>query len=452
VAVQSHHNRKLSRTDKLVSSSAAASARRCTYGEVIEDFSIDLIGDGQRDNLLLCVSDGKKETVMPEFEIGEHVFYPGNLPIAYRDAIRFPGRSAEFGSGERLFAELIDLFSSCGLQSTTASRLALFALASWFSDVLAAAPTLFIAGWSPEAEFLLDMLWCVVRRGLHISEFTQRVLCSLPMEVHPTLLINAGEISAASLKLLRTTNRRRACVPQKGKLVNLYCAKCIYIGPIGDGSANSVGFQIALPPPSGTLPTLDERRCHELTQTFQTKLLTYRLRNILRVRDSQFDAVGLTPHSRMLARIFGAPLLGVPALESHLMQVLEEHEDEARDQAMTDFNSVVLEAAIQNVHTKPGDYVFVGEIAETANSILRGRGDVAQHHAREVGAILSSFGLKKKRKPRGESILLDSTVAIHLHQLARQLGVLNTAPKGQCALCEQNGADSRRVPTRGKHS
>ena len=134
------------------------------------------------------------------------------------------------------------------------------------------------------------------------------------------------------------------------------------------------------------------------------------------------------------------------------MQVLEEHEDEARDQVMTDFNSVVLEAAIQKVHTKPGECVFVGEIAETANSILRGRGDVAQHHAREVGAILSGFGLKKKRKPRGESILLDSTVAIHLHQLAKQLGVLNTAPKGQCALCEQNGADSRRVPTRGKHS
>jgi hypothetical protein len=169
-------------------------------------------------------------------------------------------------------------------------------LASWFSDVLPSAPTLMISGPPTETGYLLDLLACVARRGLPIGDVTPGAVRSLPMQICPTLLINAGKIDGACRKLLRVTNRR-AFVARSGKLLNLYCAKAVYCGVIGDFSAITNALHVTLRPIAGRLPFLDEIRGNEIAREFQPKLLAYRARNVLQVRGSQFDVSSLTSAS-----------------------------------------------------------------------------------------------------------------------------------------------------------
>jgi hypothetical protein len=123
-------------------------------------------------------------------------------------------------------------------------------------------------------------------------------------------------------------------------------------------------------------------------------------------------------------------------LEAELIDLLKLHENHACEHAWTDFQSVVLEACVQEVHVKPGKRVTVGEIADSAKFLLSARGDDSKHADREVGTILSGFGVHKQRRAEGWMFTLDNSLSGRLHDLARQQGVLNFAPAGKCEHCD----------------
>jgi hypothetical protein len=104
---------------------------------------------------------------------------------------------------------------------------------------------------------------------------------------------------------------------------------------------------------------------------------------------------------------------------------------------------IVLEICIQQAHTKPGERFTVGKIADEASLLASVRGDKSKHSYREVGAILSGFGVPRIRRKQGMSITMNKLLADRLHELARQHGVLNFAPAGECETCDEIKSSSR---------
>jgi hypothetical protein len=267
------------------------------------------------------------------------------------------------------------------------------------------------------------------------------------MELAPTLLINADQIGPAALALLRTSNRRNAFFPLRDGLVDFFCAKAVYCGDTVDSAIlGESALHINLPPSRGRLPILDEKFSDEVAREFQSKFLAYRCHHFLEVRESRFDLPEFTSATRILARVFGAPIVEAATLRTALIRLLQDHEEARLALSWTDLRCVVIEAVLHHCHTEPGEKVHVGKITKTVNCILKGRGEETQREAREIGVVLRDFKLCSKRDSAGYAILLDSAVCRHIHRLAHGFGLL-AMRKGEarCLHCHSilNGPNAR---------
>src|SRR6266849_3514521 len=421
--------------------SPEASLPVCTYGELFPDGGIiELV---QTAGILkLFVFDGKHGTIVPEAQFRGRLFRPPTLSQSIRRAMKFPAECINFGSTRRLFAAIQKLFVSNGFPEEAGLAATYFVFATWFPGALSMAPCLVITGPRLEACFLLQLLACLVRRPLPLAEVTRQSLCSLPMELKPTLIINAGRIGPTALVLLRTSNHRNAFFSGKDGLVDLFCAKAVFCGDTIDTTILAEGaLHISLPPSWEQLPIIDENSCEEVAQEFQSKFLAYRCHHFLEVRESQFDVPEFTSPTRILARVFGSPIVHAPALQAGLIPLLKDHEERQLELSWTDLRSVVLEAVLHHCHKEPGEWVHVGGmtggITKTVHGILKGRGDATKRDAREIGPILRDLGLRSKRKSGGVMYLLDFAVCRQVHRLAHGSGLLAMRKgEAQCQQCQ----------------
>lgn len=230
----------------------------------------------------------------------------------------------------------------------------------------------------------MQLLSCMVRRGLIIDGFKRNALRALQMQLRPTLLVNSGALDKGSRELIRTSSWPGMRVPCGDQLVDIYSAKAIYTGPIPELSICDA-LHLNLQPVSGRLPVLTKARADEIAADIQPKIFAYRGRNIFKVRNFTFDLPKMDADLRFLARIFAAPLLGDRALQDELVSILEKSEQPFCERGWTDMRSVLLEAAVQMTHLRLTERVAVGEFAEEANKLLAARGDETNHSAREAG-------------------------------------------------------------------
>jgi hypothetical protein len=434
----------------------AADARRRTptFGEVFPSgVTIELIKPGANEPLELRLCNGKHATIGPEARFEGSLFYPAKLSRSIQQIVRFPEKSADFESTTKLFTKICHLFASNGFSVEVALAATHFIFASWFADVLPLAPCLLITGPQVDADLLLQLLACGVRRPLPISEFSRRAICSLPMQLRPTLLINTGRMTGASLALLRASNHHRSFFTVRDNLVDVFCAKAVYCAEFPDSRViDDSTLHIALIPSCGSLPFLEQKYYDEAAREFQSKFLAYRARYIQDVQCLQFDQPTFTSGTRILSRIIGAPIVDAPALQAGQVPLLQEHEAEITALRWTDLQFVVLEAVIHHIHKNPGVKVHVGDITETALGILKGRGDSTKYDPREIGNHLRDFGLRPKRDGQGNAIRLDSAVCRDMHLLARRFGVLAKGErKVQCSYCDEisDAAKSKNEPASG---
>jgi hypothetical protein len=395
-----------------------------TCGEVFPDGAmIDLI---QKAGILsFFVFDGENGSIVPETQFRNRLFRPAKFSRMIRRVVKFPTKAIPFGSTTRLFAAIQQLFTGHGFLEEVAAAAAYFIFATWCIEALPMAPCLVITGPWLEASLLLQLLRCLVRRSLLLGEVTRHGLRSLPMELRPTLLINAGQIGSATMELLRSSNLRNTFFPSKDGVMDLFCAKAVYCGVTG-GSAilGESALDINLLPSQGRLSILDGKFGDQLADEFQSKLLAYRSHNFLEVRGSRFDLPEFTSATRILARVFGAPIVDAPALQAGLTRLLRDHEEKKLETSWTDLRRIVLEAILHHCHQECGEKVYVGGISKTVNGILKGRGESVQREAREIGPVLRGLGLITKRDSAGLAILLDSTLCRGIHQLAHGYGLL----------------------------
>ena len=423
-----------------------------TTGELFSDgTSIDLLQDAQTGRLRLLVFDGKRCRIAPEIQFRGSVYQPAHLNDSIMQAMRLPSECGPFEKTGELFTAVQELFTGHGFPKDVALPTTYFGFASWFARFLPAAPCLLIAGPRPEVVLFLELLSAVVRHPLPLGDVTRSGLCSLPIHLQPTLLIDQQRISRSTWGLLLSSNHHTANIPRKDGLVNIFCAKAVfcedmvYAANIGDGT-----FKINIPPSRGRLPILMAPDKNKITSAFQSRFLAYRLRNICKVRDSQCDFPEFDSRVRILGRVLGAPIVDAPEHQANLGLLLRNYQEGIRASKSLDLRCVVIEALLVHCHEKSEEKLHVGELTKTVNLIMKGRGQTTESTPESIGAILRDHNFCPKRDRQGYAILLNGGNPRYVHQLARTYDV--AAAQGipeKCLHCAEMLAD---VDTRSPYN
>jgi hypothetical protein len=314
-----------------------------------------------------------------------------------------------------------------------AQKLTYWSLSTWFTELLPVAPCLLITGPRPEANFILQLLACVVRHGLPLGTFTAAGFQSLPMHVQPTLLI--GHVNSSMLKLLSSSNYHGPHL-MKDELTDLFCAKAFYAGPHIDKVAFEGAFHIHVSPLRGKLPLISDCEQRRVIADLQPLLVDHRIKHATHVRDSLFDIAILGPESRIVAWVLGSGIIDDSELRARLEILLHEYHDEACV-GVACLEPFVIEALLRFSHAGlREDLVYVGELTAKTNGILKDRGAGRKLEPKAVGWMLrNSFGLIPKRDAKGYALSMTDAIPRRIHQLAVEYQVWNVRSP-ECIDCK----------------
>jgi hypothetical protein len=182
-------------------------AQRCCVSPTISeifggDKIIEALRDGDTGLVKLLFVDKSAWKIKTRVTTGEKIFVPAEIDSALLAALTLPTRFMSYGTTEALFFEARELFMSYGFAEEVSLRATHFTFASWFPECLPLAPCLSISGPRPEAQLLLQLLSCMVRRPLPLAEVSKKVLCCFPPALYPTLLIDRPDLGRSAREIL----------------------------------------------------------------------------------------------------------------------------------------------------------------------------------------------------------------------------------------------------------
>jgi hypothetical protein len=425
-----------------------------TCGELFDDGgSIDLLFDPAAGRLALVSWDGRKYRIAPSVEHGGRIFRPVDLDPSILRAVTLPTSVSLYGSTEQLFTTVQQLLARYGFPAEVALAATFFLFSTWHIENLSIAPCLRIFGPEPEANLLLQLLGCLVRRSLSLGEVTRKSLCTVLEDLRPTLIVRREQQNSSAMRLLAASDNRHSYFQWKGGLVNIFCAKAIYYGNLLHNDFSN-GLAVNLNPFREKLPVFHAKAAQETVAQLQSKLLAYRLQNISKVADSQFDVPEFNSGIRVLARAMGSCVVDAPHLQSQLIALLQDYQEKIRAQSWLDLRCVAIEALLSGCH-KPeaaDGKVYVGKSTEIVRAILKGRGRTTRLDPQAIGGIWRALDLSPKRDRHGCAIRLSEEVCRRIHKLAVDYDVAAMQDgQGHCAYCaEIVGGDStekRYTPT-----
>jgi hypothetical protein len=301
--------RKAGRGSASVRSRAERSNVKTAGGVFADSTVIELVSGSAPNKPDLLLWNGTKAIIAPRVEYDGRIYEAPELTATVYSATRLPSGCCDYGSVRDLCTAIASLFTGhLGLPEREAGLLAYFSISTWFADCLPTAPALAIS--SPvqgQGTDVLRLLRCLCRRPLMLADITPAGLRSLPMYLHPTLLINQPGLSPRMWTLLRTSSQRGLYVPAgKGGVLDLHGARAVFLGE--DDTDKIAGGEVLHLPlaPSLFHFTLDDTRLEQIASELQPKLLRYRLMNCRKVQESEFDVSTFTFPTRELARNLGA--------------------------------------------------------------------------------------------------------------------------------------------------
>jgi hypothetical protein len=259
-----------------------------------------------------------------------------------------------------------------------------------------------------------------------LADITPAGLRSLPMYLHPTLLINQPGLNPRTWALLRTSSHRGFFVPAgKGGVLAVHGASAVFLGADDtDKIAGGEVLHLSLAPALFHF-TLDDARLEQIASELQPKLLRYRLMNWRKVQESEFDVSTFTFPTRELARNLGACVVDDPELAQKLSALLETQDEDTRAQHNTDVRYVIIEIILVLLHKRELSALRVEKIAELTNALLRSRGEIIEYSSAEVGWKLRQLGLSRTRDRAGKSLSSQRETSRRIHELAASSGVLS---------------------------
>jgi len=386
--------------------------------------------------------DGRKATIDQHFEVNGRVFRPPRLNSTLLSALRLPEHVAQYGSTRELFTELykhIKYYTD--IAEASVQIIAYFVLADWLLGRLSVAPLLFITAppGTPRAQ-LLRLLSGLCRRPLMLAEVTASVLSSLA-GLRPTLLLDEPNLRGRVLRLLYATNVRGRFVPIKERVVDAFCAKVICSQePLSDAPLAGQALQITLSPAGREVPFLEESVCERVAGEFQSKLLQYRLTNLSKICTPGVDVSELTPPMQDVARSLASCVADDEELQSGVVRLLRELDQDAYLDPSAELASVILEGLLFCCHSKKRSQVLSGELADIVNQIWAKRGEGRETTPESVGRKLRALGLRTKPiDGAGKGLRFTETIRLRIHTLARAYRVPSLRQMAQegCAHCKR---------------
>jgi hypothetical protein len=400
-----------------------------TAGEVFADGRVlELVSGSAPNKPDLLLWNGTKTIIAARIECDGRIYEAPELTATVYSATRLPSRCCEYGSVRDLCTAIASLFTRhLGLPEREASLVTYFSISTWFADCLPTAPGLAIyCPFQGQGADVLRLLGCLCRRPLMLADITPAGLRSLPMYLHPTLLINQPGLNPRTWALLRTSSHRGFYVPAgKGGVLAVHGASAVFLG--ADDTDKITGGEVLHLPlgPSLFHFTLDDARLEQIASELQPKLLRYRLMNWRKVQESEFDVSTFTFPTRELARNLGACVVDDSELAQEVSSLLETQDEDARAQRYTDIRYVMIEIILLLLHKGEMSALRVQKIAESTNALLRSRGEIIEYSAAEVGWKLRQLGLSRSRDGAGKSLSVGKETSRRIHELARSYGVLS---------------------------
>lgn len=150
---------------------------------------------------------------------------------AVLSAVTLPTKASNYGSTEDLFCTMQNTFAEYGMSPEVAKTVPYSVFSTWFPGPSLPAPCLIITGPAAEAALLLQLLGCMVRRGLPMCEIGSHGFRGLIQQVHPTILLDARHFTSRSLQKLLASSGSRVFAPWKASVAEFSFAKAIYVGP-----------------------------------------------------------------------------------------------------------------------------------------------------------------------------------------------------------------------------
>jgi hypothetical protein len=382
---------------------------------------IELIRNSDTDQIKLAHWDGSRISICTRVDLNGRTFVPPALHESVLEIINLPSNATDYGSTPALLDDLRRFFRAHpGLSEEAVSKAAFGALASWFPEC--APPLLIVSAPDPSgSRLLLEQLRYVCRRSMIIGDVTRAGMWSLPLSLRPTIIIDRPKPTKDLPYVLRAMSRPGVHIPQRGHLLDVSCPIVICMQePISDSWLLEQGVQIEAMASVARFPRIARQALGEVSLDLQAKLLSYRLRNFAKVQCSNFDAPQLAFPTREIARALGDCIIDASDLQSRVVPLLEEQDEDARVRRTSSFEAVVVEAALVFCHEKKKrEWVYVGEFATVANAILEGRGEQIELEPRAVGDVLRAVGLFTRRLGRaGRGVLLVREVRQKIHELA----------------------------------
>ena len=386
-------------------------------GTIIEAVRVAAGGERLR---LLKWNDGNATLALCVRHAGQ-TFVPAAVDPSVLEVIRFPVTTAPHSTTRDLFCDLGKLLAQyTDLPEQFVSLAAYFTFATWMIDRLTLAPCLsIVAGLPGESMPLLRLLRCVCRRPLLVGGLNPATLRSLPMYLHPTLLI-AGDLDFSTQRLLWAASNRGVCIPHKGQLLDFFCARAIASGQrLSQAGLDGTAIHLAVGPTCRTLPTLEGEEEERIANHFQDRMFSYRLSKYNKISSPPSDLTGLASPTQPLARSLQTGIVGDAELQSDVASWLRNQDEETRAERSAALESVLLEASLFFCHDPKRQEVYVGELTYTVNTILKNRGETAELEPREVGHRLRCLGLFTKRlSGAGRGITLLQPDRQRIHRLA----------------------------------
>jgi hypothetical protein len=401
---------KKSKTEKIV---------LATAGEIFSDGSIiELVAarPGTSDDMALLLWDGRKAKIAKEVEYRGQLYQPIELHHSIRHALRLPHCASSYGSTRQLVGELAGLFERyLGFSASESVLASGWNLMTWVADTTPSPPPLLITGPDMDSAVqVFRLLQCLSRRALLLTDVSASTLRSLPMQLHPTLLVNQPDLSPKVLALLRASNYHGVLVPNNGGAVSdVTCPKALYLAlePAADGWSDSA-LHLPVSPPEHELPPLGPRELAEITERYQSRLLKFRLRHFAVVAQSQSTSSLLN---------LPACVEEEPNFAKAIGPILERRKQDAVARRAFDINAVVIEVLWHPCHRRTE--IPVAEITQLSNALLHARGEILTYSNEEIGWRLKSFGLYRHRMGTGMVLQFSSEHRWRIHQAARLCGL-----------------------------
>ena len=276
-----------------------------------------------RGNQLLLWQGGQQQ-VASTVEYCGRSYAPATLGPHLEQALRLPTNTEECGSTDQLVADLRQELTAVGLDKDASLEVAIGIVANWVAGSVPGPLVINFWGAAGSETALLDLMGCVCRRPLRLAQPPVHELAMLPAGLAPTLILNRPSERALA-RLFATVSDPHTYLLSGGHVVHVN-------SPIVVSTSKPVlaipALIVPLLPATQPQRRITNSEAQSIANSFQGRLLRYRLTQHLKVANSQFDVAGLCPDIRIVARVLGTAVDDSPGLQASMIDALRSFDEQ----------------------------------------------------------------------------------------------------------------------------